>query len=278
MSPSESQLRAALQQGEGSGPNPDMIIGAARKLQRERRETRTRIATAIAAVVVLGGVGVGITRHNDTRQTAAADRATEKSGTQSLHSLAGGTNAAGAGGGAVAGGPLAPAAGSVPSPGNPVANFGAGNNGPCPATPVRYLLPGGGGTDQFGSSSPIVGKPVSSLTFCVYDATASTSTFLGSQLLDGTAAQEFVSRVEAGTTRHDPSYCLAPRSVEIIPVGTDGKGLTPLSVVGGCQQVTISNGTAVRYLDVSALDAVTTGPNVLATPPPSGVMSGSPAR
>ena len=55
MSPTEFELRAALRDGEGRGPDPDTIIRRANDLRRQRR---TRIGGSLAAAAVVAGLAV----------------------------------------------------------------------------------------------------------------------------------------------------------------------------------------------------------------------------
>jgi hypothetical protein len=56
MSPSESQLRAALHHGEGEPVDAGAVIARARAARHDRR---VRMASVAAAVAIVGAVGTG---------------------------------------------------------------------------------------------------------------------------------------------------------------------------------------------------------------------------
>jgi hypothetical protein len=56
VSPSESELRAALREGEGEGVDVDAQIRHALRSRRDRRRTFAAIGGAVAAVLAVGGV------------------------------------------------------------------------------------------------------------------------------------------------------------------------------------------------------------------------------
>jgi hypothetical protein len=226
VSPSESDLRAALRAGEGDGLDPDSVLTAARAARHQRR---VRIASAAGAVVLVGAVagGVGIANLRSPGQPTAANHptgatSTAASGSQNL--LGGSSSAA-----------------DVPGPvGAALATL------TCPATPTRYLLPGGGGTGQFGGTSALFAQPVAAIKVCVYPA--GTGTPARSFVLTGADAQSLANRLDAGPTA--PLSCPMIKSTpqeqttyEALAVTSSGTKLPAVTVVGG----RITNGTAVRF-------------------------------
>jgi hypothetical protein len=243
MSPTEFDLRAALRDGEGDEPNADQLIlhGRARVAQR-----RTRILSAAAVVAVVTGLGGGIAllAHGSGGESAG--------------------NAGGTAGGAdsafgAAAGASAPAA-AAPQAASSLAERGLSGTLqiPCPAALPQYLLPGGGGTGQFGADSPLFGKPVRAVVVCAYGPAAK-ATDRGAahparlELADG-AATRLAASLDAtpsapATGPHCPSSPAGPYRFAIIGLTADGARagtVTAELTASGCTgQVT--NGTAVRY-------------------------------
>jgi len=223
--------------------------------------------------VVVGGVAIGIAKTNGiNNENAAGGMAPKAAGSQANSARGAATTSTnqndGTGGGV--GGADVPSVAGGPSGGS---NYAESKPPACPSTPVRYALPGGGGTDQFGASSALVDKPVSTLTFCLYSAS---DAYLGSRVLDGAAAQQFIDRVNASTDKVASTFCAEERNQTILPVATDGSDLTALAVTGTCHQVEITNGTAVRYVPDAVVDQVI-GASAPVTPTP-GLNDGSPPR
>jgi hypothetical protein len=248
MSPTEFDLRAALRDGEGDEPNADQLIlhGRARVAQR-----RTRILSAAAVVAVVTGLGGGIAllAHGGS----GGDSASNAGGAGAASSQA--DSAYGAAGGTA----LAPAAG-VPQAASSLAERGLSGTLqiPCPAALPQYLLPGGGGTGQFGADSPLFGKPVRAVVVCAYGPAAK-ATDRGAahparlELADG-AATRLAASLDAtpsatATGPHCPSSPAGPYRFAIIGLTADGARagtVTAELTASGCTgQVT--NGTAVRY-------------------------------
>ncbi|MDT4942501.1 MAG: hypothetical protein QOJ34_2590, partial [Pseudonocardiales bacterium] len=55
--PSEFDLRAALAEGEGDAPNPNLLISAGRA-RRAQRRSRVLSTVAVVALVTTGAVGI----------------------------------------------------------------------------------------------------------------------------------------------------------------------------------------------------------------------------
>lgn len=269
MSPSESQLRAALKQGEGdSGLDPDAIIGKAVAFRRQRQQRRVRVAGVLGVVAIVGGIGIGLAAtsggNNNTALPASSQRATASDELRNMPAAPSAPKgSAGSLTGSDYGGAVAGGGGMAPSTSG------------CPAKPVRYLVPGGGGTGQFGSRSPLFEQPVERLTICRYSP--ETNAFQSSSAIGGAEARALVTRLNASTSRPAATDCVTPVSVEILANDASGAALTPLTVIGSCQQVMVTNGTAIRFAPISELQpylGVTSLPPVPAT----GTMSGSPPR
>ncbi len=72
MSPSESELRAALRAGEGDTVAADEIIAHARSARHERRKTLAAMGGAVAAVLAVGGTVAAVQlSHDDHRANPA---------------------------------------------------------------------------------------------------------------------------------------------------------------------------------------------------------------
>jgi hypothetical protein len=272
MSPSENQLRAALRDGEGGRPDPDQIIQAAVTIRRERRQTQRRLAGAVAGIVIVGGIGIGLatTRGgNDSTHSAANGAGGNLSGLAPATTVPSGT--AGSGGFA-AGTEVRPATSGLGATTND--GLSSTSTSGCPAKPVEYLLPGGGGSGQFDQNAPLFAKPVRTVKLCSYSP--ETGAFVGAINLTGDRAQQFVDSLTTSKDGATSLDCLSPIKMEILATDTAGAALTPLSVVGTCRQVAVTNGTALRYAKITDLTAV--GVPATVVPSPSGIESGSPPR
>jgi hypothetical protein len=267
MSPSEDQLRAALRAGEGPAPSADAIIGHALGVKAERRQQRVRALGMVAAVAAVAGLGAGIATSSHSHNSNASGSAKSAAGSAPLR------------------GADIPAAGingqnqqqqQQYAAGNGAGGAGTGGTGAgpqCPAKPVQYALPGGGGTNQFGASDSLFSGKVQSILMCRY--TSATSALSGQDELMGSAAQDLATRIDSSTTNGDGFLCKYVPVVELVATGIDGKQMTPISVSGGCGYGLATNGTGVRYVPWSELQA---SPPPAASPPASGVMSGSPVH
>jgi len=139
--------------------------------------------------------------------------------------------------------------------------------------PKRYLLPGGGGTGQFGSTQSLFPKPVAKVIVCGY----SQAKLLGANELSGVTATALVQGMESSAPGSSPTGAenCPPRSgttLDIIATATDGSTLPDVTGdVSGCQGAQLTNGTAVRFgWSVPAWLTLNASP--------SPTMSGSPAR
>lgn len=236
MSPSESDLRAALQHGDGDGLDVDHVVFAARARIAERR---MRIVSGTAIVLVIAGAGVGGTLLARTGGSSVKN----------------GSNAAA--GGAADNAKPHPAAQSP-------ANGGQGGGRsvysyaavPCPRAMPQYLLPGGGSPGQFGASGALFSKPVASVVVCAYGDTASKP--VGKTVQPGRLdigdgqAKQLAQSLESAPKTPTPTGCSEGQQTHelaIIGLAADGSRVGTVTAslnTSTCgQQVT--NGTAIRY-------------------------------
>src|SRR5439155_8122953 len=136
MSPSESDLRAALHDGEGGNLDVDQLILGARAHAAQRRMRLLSTAAVVAVVASAGVGGAALLRSGSSPESDAGEKAANRS--HSAYDATAGNKRADAVPGAQ----------------------GAASGVPCPSSPPNYLLPGGGGTTQFGAPGPLFSKPV----------------------------------------------------------------------------------------------------------------------
>jgi hypothetical protein len=224
VSPSESDLRAALRAGEGDSLDPDSVLSAARAARHQRR---VRIASAAGAAVVVAAIGGGLgvvnlrSSGSPTAGGAAVSSSRSPSGSQRL--LYGSGLPA-----------SAPPAMSTPS---------------CPATPAAYAVPGGGGTGQFGGTSALFDQPVAAMRVCIYPSAVGASA--RSVVLRGVDAQRVATSLNEAPTSLRGRMCpdLMPQNqltFEFLAVSAAGHTLHPVTAEPGCRGRS-TNGTAVRF-------------------------------
>lgn len=217
MSPSESELRSFLHGGEGEPINPDTVITRAHELRHNRR---IRLASAAAAVVLVGAVGTGAL----ALRGGSDGRSAASSGLQQDQTAARGA--------------------AVPDAPTPAAVT-------CPPIPPRLMLPGGGGTVQFGSDGPLFDGPVTAMQICGYAAATTTGqvSFLGSTTLSGRPATEIATSLNAAATIRLNRPCpLRPtRKLIIFATGPSGAALKPVVLDYSSCLPSATNGTAARY-------------------------------
>jgi hypothetical protein len=281
MSPSESDLRAALRHGEDGGfqVNADAIMHEGQAIRGRR--VRILSGTAAAVLVAAGAVGLAATRGGNGGATSnAADKA------------------AGGGRGALHGTPdlartVPPAA---PAPSKAVPGPGGGTQvtagAQCPASAPHLLTPGGGGTGQFGADGALFAKPVKTLVVCSYATTVGSAP--GRLVLSDRAATAVVSSMESARpeptapTPCDPGPTSTTRLLDFIGVTSTGSALPPVTATltfPTCN-VRVTNGTAVRYnwSPPASLTDQLRGLSPPKVPPirvptePSGIVNGSPVR
>lgn len=268
MSPSESELRAALRHGEGEAVNAAAIIAHAEQLRRQRRVRLGSIAAAMVTVAVIGTGGALVWTGHRFGPKLYADNT-----------------------------PAAPAAGQSPSA-SPSGSIASGplNDAAriaCPARPPRLMLPGGGSPGQFGSSASLFSGPVEAVKVCGYSVLGTTSSPTQHTVLTGEHATELAASLDAASTRLLPIPCPVPAdattTLVVIGASRSGTAMAPVVVPLTCNG-RVTNGTAVRYnwrppatlaplLPLGAMPSTgVPGGTVTMQPtaPPGGRVSGSP--
>lgn len=258
MSPDEFDLRNALREGEGAGVDPDVVIARAVAYRHARRARLGSIAAGIVAVAAIGVGGATLLGRDNGHQASEAARTASRAGAGS----AGSADSAGSAGGYA--GPSAKA--------GPRAQADAVT---CPAAPPRLMLPGGGGSGQFGSAGSLFSGAVESVEVCGYAGSAPPAeTVLGPS--DG---RELAASMDAASTRPIPSACIAQLanvSLVVYAFGADGKAMDPV-VVSTCGSM-VTNGTAIRYGWSPPASLTSFLASLSGASAPSGKVSGSPAR
>jgi hypothetical protein len=264
MSPSESQLRAALHDGEGAGVDPDAVISHAIGVRRDRRRRINAIAGGVAVVAVIG-VGASVLSSSSNGRN-------------------GGSSADSAAGGA------ASRNGTAAAPRRPVSSATAAGGlgrapavaGTCPTAPDHFALPGGGGSGQFGSTDPLFPASVTSIRVCGYPLLASAGT--RTIVLSGAEAQSLASSINASSTKAMKRLCPANTNfvggtLELYAVDGQGNAVDPVVVTLECVASQATNGTGVRYL-VSLPDNLLSLLRVIPdrVQGPSGPLQGSPVH
>ena len=224
MSPSESELRAALRAGQGEALDTERVISRA---QVARRQRQVRYASVAAVTAIVAGVGV------------AAGIALSGGDRPALNTVAGGSA------GSAAAAPRA--AGGVLSPSGTMAAM------QCPAIlPVLRTAPA-------YAPAPLMPEPVASITVCLYAETGGpplrdrggatiTESIGGEQATTLAESLNNASTVKQG--RMCPLYRTANgRTLLMTGIRADGTELPPVEasvLQNPCGQA-VTNGTAVRY-------------------------------
>lgn len=251
MSPSESDLRAALQHGDddaGLHVSPYAIIAQGQAI----RARRVRILSGTAAAVVVAGGAIGLASLHGTDTSSGG----------------GGSNLAGGGASAKhalqhdrvaprpAGVPAAPSAAPTTAAstagGAGGTDYGAAST-TCPATAAHLVVPGP--TGRFGSTKPLFAKPVAALVVCSYGSPDLASTSSPTRLeLTGRAAAQVINSLEGSRqtpapTPCDPGPTSTSRLLAFVGLTAKGKALDPVTatVTDPACNVQVTNGTAVRY-------------------------------
>jgi hypothetical protein len=231
MSPNEAQLRAALREGEDDAVgvvNADAIIWAARLEQRNRHRRVLAVVGGAAAAAIVGLGVTGIVALGGGGSTPSQ----QANGGNSF-------NADSAGGGATRGA----AGGRVPA----AATKGEARRVACPSAPERFLLPGGGGTGQFGGSGPLFTTAVAAMKVCTFPANGSPS----AHVLSGAQARAVSRALEGAPATRTSAVCPGQQppagSVELLAVSPTQVEAKPVVITLGCPTNQVSNGTAVRY-------------------------------
>ncbi|MEO8889185.1 MAG: hypothetical protein ABI301_07360 [Jatrophihabitantaceae bacterium] len=254
MSPSESELRSFLRDGEGEPIDPDVLIAHARGVRHNRR---VRLASVAAAVVAVGAIGAGtlaLSGGNGGGPSAGANGAA-------------GTNSTGGGTLTQTRAPASPLATS-PLVNGPVAT----GTITCPSIPLRLMLPGGGGTGQLGGDGPLFDGPVASMQICGYAAAGITGqlAYSGTSMITGSIANETATSLDAASTNRiiRPCPIRQTRALIIYATSVTGTSQKPVVVDYSSCFPSATNGTAARYDWTPPTDIAGTL-NALMTPKPS---------
>jgi len=214
VSPTEDQLRAALQDGVGAALDPDAVIGRAEAYRRHRR-VRVLVTSATAVVVAAAGIGIGFGVSSTTpRRTTAA-------GSQASAATALGT----------AGANLPPANHAAPA-----------ISIPCPTT--RPALSTAGTT-----SGSLFTSDVAAVTVCGYRYNGSqipvTQTYAGAD------ARAIVISLEQASRARPVLHCdvVVPSRLywlTFLAQYTNGARAQPVIAGVGCNG-SVNNGRTLRY-------------------------------
>jgi hypothetical protein len=241
--PSEFDLRAALAEGEGDAPNPNLVINAARA-RRAQRRSRILATVAVVALVSAGAVGIG-----------------QLGGTGGS---SGNADSAAGVGGAVAGkdesrsNALDYGANSRDAHGAvlvPQAAEQALAAIPCPSFATADAVVGGaGGSGSRARTGAVFSAPVSSAVVCAYGPTVhaySTTARTPARLeLVGAPAVQLATSIETAPTTSAPGPCGqgVHNRYAFVAVGARGQRIATVAADLGAQCAAIvTNGVAVRY-------------------------------
>jgi hypothetical protein len=142
MAPSEFDLRAALREGEGDGPDVNDVIMAAesRRAQRRVRLLSTAVVVAVVGGLAAGAAELGSSGGSSSNGSEAAAGAGQAANGDALHGAAGA--------------PLAPAAKR------------ALDSVPCPSAAPHYAVNAGGLNS--GGAAQLVSGQVRTVVVCAY--------------------------------------------------------------------------------------------------------------
>jgi hypothetical protein len=245
MSPSESQLRAALQDGEGDAPDATALISHALQVRRDRRNRITSIAGGVAVVAVLGVGTTALVSLGTDSGSSGGSSADSARGFQSAQKAAGAASA-----------PSAERRSAAASPARPSKTAAASTGGTidalkCPTTPARYMLPGGGGSGQFGSGNPLFPDAVAAIKACGYSTSPGARP--QAHVYQSPESSAIATALESAPTTHTSRMCAdntyARGTIEILAVDSRGRALKPVVITLNCQASQATNGTAVRYVN-----------------------------
>jgi hypothetical protein len=237
VSPTESQLRAALQEGAGRGLDADAIIARAERYRRARRQRITNIAAAAAVVCVFVGGGTWFAVSNsDNEQSGNASGGAALAPDEGHKAPRRQATAR----------PAPRPAPSRPAP-SPAASFGtSATAAACPtkARPISVPAAASTGTDLFPEQP-------SAITACGYVTDARVR---HRAVLHGAVAQHVATTLDNGSTTPVGSDNGCPvgsnrgRRILLFAVGTDGARAKPVQVTVRCANVVATNGQVARYL------------------------------
>jgi hypothetical protein len=113
------------------------------------------------------------------------------------------------------------------------------------------MLPGGGGTGQFGGDGPLFDGPVSSMQICGYAATSlgGQVAFNSTTVLNGDQANELATSLDAASTIHEIRPCPLRQTRELViyATSTSGARMKPVVVDYSSCAPFATNGTAARF-------------------------------
>ena len=232
MSPSESDLRAALHDGEGDVPKVDLLILRADARAAQRR-TRLLSAAVIVGIVASAGVGIGFLASNSGQDEKHSANAFAAGGSAALRAPVASAEA-GAGGGNAGG---AYAADAAACPGNSARS--AAHEGPARLS-------------MFSAS-------VTTVVMCAYSHSSArvpqpTSLAIAPRVvLSGTQATELVQSLKKASTKRPSGMCplvrTQSRPLFMIALTSDGTvaGVATTDLgVPACNVVSVS-AEATRY-------------------------------
>ena len=237
MSPSESQLRAALHEGEGQGLDAGLLIANAHRVRRERRRRINQVAGATLVVGVLG-VSFTVLVH-----VGSSDESGGGSALKAQSTAAAGGSQGGAGGS----GQSAHRRYTVPSPaGAPALNPVVG----CPNVPDHIALPAGVTQDE--ASGPLIPRDAQAIRACGYPSgTRSRSLVLQTAQASALAATINSAPITPGRGLRTCTKDERTGTVELLAVDGSGRRAKPVVVTIACPQAVATNGIATRYFTVA---------------------------
>lgn len=233
MSPSESDLRAALQRGEGDDLNVDQLVLAARAGAAHRR---ARLLSAAAVVAVVAGAGVG----------------------GALIANAGGSHpSSGTADGAALPVPVVGRNPSASSAAVPAPAYGAQSNAGLACSSVAYAVRRPAAS-SLAADAPLFREPVDTLLVCSYTLSAahypSQASPPSAVLLRGSQARQVVASLESAPKARPSGVCPDIRSAiqhELVLIGytstQSAAGTVTVSLAASPCDVLVTNGRTTRY-------------------------------
>jgi len=241
MSPSESQLRAALHEGEGEGLDAGLLIAHGNRLRRQRRRRINQIAVA---TVVVGVVGVGFTvlSGNGSNDEAGSSTSGGSAALQRSSAPAGGS----AGGGGAHAAP--------PHRGQTAPSAAASGNysfvGGCPSVPTHIALPTGVTQDE--ASGPLLPSDASAIRACGYPGGTRSQTLV----LQSTRASALAATINSAPITPSRTVRICTKNqltgtVELLAVDGAGRRSKPVVITIASPNAVATNGMATRYFAVA---------------------------
>jgi hypothetical protein len=127
----------------------------------------------------------------------------------------------------------------------------------APRCPAQLPNPSGTPTGSPAADSrPLFTRPVVAMTACSYTSTSRQSPdapLLADVPLDRELARQLAQHLNsAATISDDPTLCLRIPNFSLLLARDDQGAILPtITLTPGCQQLTASNGTTTRYLDIN---------------------------